>query len=67
MPSAKMTDENGVAVFNVNSKTAGVSTYSVFDLTKNKVLTSRAKIVYFNSTDEIFNFDLFSLFSFCFK
>ncbi len=55
MPSAKMTDENGVAVFNVNSKTPGVSTYSIFDLTKNKVLTSRAKIVYFNSTDEIFN------------
>jgi len=54
VPSAKMTDEDGIAIFNVNSNEAGVSTYSVFDLTKNKVLTARAKIVYFVSTDQIF-------------
>ena len=54
IPAAKMTDEDGIAIFNVNSTEAGVSTYSVFDLTKNKVLTSRAKIVYFVSTDQIF-------------
>jgi hypothetical protein len=40
--------------FALDSADSGVSTYSVYDLTVNKVLFERAKVVYFSSSEDIF-------------
>lgn len=49
-----LTDTNGTVVFSVNSNQAGISTYTVYDLSKNKALSSRAKVVYFDSSNYLF-------------
>jgi hypothetical protein len=50
-----LTDQNGMSLFTVNSDESGVSSYSVYDLTANKILTQRAKVVYFDSNEQLFS------------
>ncbi|MFH1284179.1 MAG: fibronectin type III domain-containing protein [Candidatus Peregrinibacteria bacterium] len=51
---SEYTDADGKVVFKVSSKTAGSVTYSAYDATADKVLTSRAKVAYFNSGEAVF-------------
>lgn len=51
----KISDKDGLAVFTLNSVESGVSTYSIYDLTAGKVLSTRAKVAYFTSNEELFS------------
>jgi len=55
---SKITDLDGKASFAVMSTDPGVSTYTVYDLTSNKTLSDRAKVVYFDSSDDLFSSSL---------
>ena len=50
---SKMSDSNGMVLFSVNSSETGVSTYSAYDMTSNKTLDQRAKVVYFDSVSAL--------------
>jgi len=50
-----VTNQNGMSLFTVNSTEKGVSSYSVYDLTANKILSQRAKVVYFDSNEQLFS------------
>jgi len=51
----KISDKNGLTLFTLNSTESGVSTYSIYDLTAGKVLSTRAKVAYFTSNEELFS------------
>jgi hypothetical protein len=50
-----VSDDDGLVVFTLNSTESGVSTYSIYDLTSGKVLSTRGKVAYFNSNEELFS------------
>ncbi len=50
-----ISDENGQVKFLVSSDTASLVNYSLYDLTTDQVLPGRAKVVYFDSSAEVFN------------
>jgi hypothetical protein len=47
-------DSSGRALFSLSSTEPGLSSYTVYDLTANKILSERAKVVYFDNTETIF-------------
>lgn len=49
-----VSDNNGFVNFETSSASSGVSTYTAYDLTSNKALTTKAKIVYFDSASYLF-------------
>ncbi len=53
-----LTDANGEIVFDVSSDSPGIVTYTIYDVTADEILDSRAKVVYFDSTDYLFSSDL---------
>ena len=50
-----LTDNSGSILFTLDSGESGVSTYTVYDLTSNKVLSERTKVAYFESNEELFS------------
>jgi len=50
-----LSDSQGKVVFSVNSPESGVSSYTIYDLTSNKILSERAKVVYFTSSESLFS------------
>lgn len=50
----QVTNANGEIVFDVISDQPGVFTYSAYDITDKKVLSQKAKVVYFDEADFIF-------------
>ncbi|MBT3865128.1 hypothetical protein HOE67_00035 [Candidatus Peregrinibacteria bacterium] len=50
----RLSDADGEVSFSVTSDEAGVSTYTAYDLTANKTLSKRVKVVYFDSNDYLF-------------
>lgn len=52
--NSDVSDNNGEVFFQINSKNSGVVSYSVYDVTSDVILDSKAKVVYFNSNNEIF-------------
>ena len=55
---SNLTDANGEIVFDVSSDSPGIVTYTIYDVTADEILDSRAKVVYFDSTDYLFSSDL---------
>lgn len=51
----KISDNDGIVLFTLNSTESGVSSYSTYDLTAGKVLSTRAKVAYFTSNEELFS------------
>lgn len=51
----KISDKDGLVLFTLNSTESGVSSYSIYDLTAGKVLSTRAKVAYFTSNEELFS------------
>ena len=50
-----VSNNEGLVVFSVNSTEPGVSTYTAYDLTSNKTLNTRSKVVYFESNEYLFS------------
>ena len=46
-------DSAGRVLFSLSSTEPGLSSYTVYDLTSNKILSERAKVVYFDNTDSL--------------
>lgn len=52
---SNVSDKNGEVHFRVNPGVSGLVSYSLYDLTADQVLNSRSKIVYFDSSNQVFN------------
>jgi hypothetical protein len=52
---SELTDSNGEISFLVSSDDVGTVTYSAYDVTADKILEPRAKIVYFDKGDYVFS------------
>jgi hypothetical protein len=46
-------DSSGRVLFSLSSTEPGLSSYTVYDLTANKILSERTKVVYFDNTDSL--------------
>jgi len=53
--NTNITDTNGEVHFQISPGSTGLVNYSVYDVTADVILTSRAKVVYFSSTSQLFN------------
>ena len=51
---ADSTGIDGDMVFEVSSNSTGATTYTAYDITADKVLSSRAKVAYYDSSDNLF-------------
>ncbi len=55
LDKTNISNVNGEVRFQVIPENAGLVNYSVYDVTADVILTSRAKVVYFSSTDQLFS------------
>ncbi len=53
--NSELTDSNGQISFKVASSDVGTVTYTAYDVTSDVILSSKAKVVYFDNTDYIFS------------
>jgi len=53
--SSNTTNSKGEIIFRVSSSTKGPVTYSIYDVTADKILDAKAKVLYFNDSQYIFN------------
>lgn len=56
--SSELTDADGQIIFKVFSSDVGTVTYTAYDVTSDVILSSKAKVVYFDNTDYIFSNDI---------
>ena len=52
---SQISDQFGSATFVLSSNSSGTSTYSVYDVTADRILDSKARVVYFESDDYVFS------------
>lgn len=57
---ASTTDVNGEIAFSIKSNARTAVTYSVYDVTEDKILDSRARVVYFNNGSSLFGMTVFA-------
>ncbi len=57
-PSSNISDKKGEVSFVVTSSQPGAVTYSAYDVTADKVLSDKAKVVYFDDANYVFSNDL---------
>ncbi len=56
--NSSTSDSEGKVYFEVNSYENGTHTYTAYDITADKILDARAKIVFFNSSEDLFSNNL---------